>query len=96
MRLGPIQKKLVQWVRENGRTHIGAASKPPAHLGLGGYSMDEVGPALDRLVARRILARDKGSFYSMRAPLPAHVRERLTGGHIARPDDLGVEGKKNG
>lgn len=65
VRLGPIQKKLIQWITEGGRVMVGASSVPPAHLGLRGYSMDEVGPALDRLVARRILKRWNHSFYSL-------------------------------
>lgn len=71
MGLGPIQQKLVQWVREGGRVYIGASAKPPAHLDLGGYDMREVGPALDRLVARRVLVRENGAFYR----LPDGVKE---------------------
>ncbi len=55
VRLGPIQKKLLQWVTESGRVCIEPASVPPMHLGLGGYTMDEVGSALARLVQRGLL-----------------------------------------
>lgn len=70
VRLGPIQRKLVQWVKEGNRVMVGASTVPPAHLGLGGYSLDEVEPALDRLVARRILIRENHCFYALRAQEP--------------------------
>lgn len=64
-RLGPIQKKLMQWVKDGGRVHIGVATVPPRHLDLGGHSMDEIGPALDRLVKRGLLESDKPGFYCL-------------------------------
>lgn len=64
-RLGPIQKKLMQWVTEGGRVHIGDATVPPYHLGLQGYSMNEVGPSLARLVQRGVLESDKPGFYCL-------------------------------
>lgn len=64
-RLGPIQKKLVHWITTHEYVHIGVSTVPPASAQLGGYSMDEVGPALERLLARGLIIQPKRGFYAM-------------------------------
>lgn len=64
-RLGPIQKKLIRWISTHEYVYIGASVVPPSNMELGGYSMDEVGPALERLLARGLIIQPKRGFYAM-------------------------------
>lgn len=67
MRLGKIQKALIEWMG-NRRVYIGASSvRPPGSI-LTRYYLEEVLAAADRLVARGILISDKPGFYSLNDP----------------------------
>lgn len=63
-RLGKIQKELLRWIEVYEYTMIGPGTTPPRWINLGGYSMDEVGPSLERLKARGLIIEPKQGFYA--------------------------------
>lgn len=65
MRLGKIQKALVQWVTEQGYTYIGAGTTAHQRYGLGGRDLEEIERSLQALVARGIIKEHKPGFYSL-------------------------------
>jgi hypothetical protein len=65
MRLGKIQKAIVQWVTDNGYTYIGAGTQNHQRYGLGGRTLEEIERSVQALVARGILKEHKPGFYSL-------------------------------
>lgn len=65
MKLGKIQKALVQWVTEGGYTYIGAGTNNHLRYGLGGKTCDEIERSLRVLVKRGIIKQHKPGFYSL-------------------------------
>ncbi|EOZ8645468.1 hypothetical protein ACQWTT_001219 [Acinetobacter baumannii] len=60
MRLGKIQKAIMNWVG-NDRIFIGATSEKPKLLS--GYTLDEITPSLERLVNKNLLVSSRKGFY---------------------------------
>lgn len=63
-RLGKIQKELLRWIEVYEYAMIGPGTTPPRWINLSGYSMDEVGPSLERLKSRGLIIEPKQGFYA--------------------------------
>ncbi|MBF4453930.1 hypothetical protein IRT38_00680 (plasmid) [Acinetobacter sp. SK-43] len=60
MRIGKIQRAILNWVGNN-RIFIGATSERPDSLK--GYTLDEIQPSLNKLIERNLLISSKHGFY---------------------------------